>query len=304
MTASVNYQLLSPLNFGYDKDTTIQLTNQRKNQTIDALSNHISGLANACFSLMNVLTCGGCCGTTIQVQPNNDIIVTRYNIITEVLREPGFYQFSNNGLKIHTVYVQGYQGIITDRQMNDKNGFPCNVSAQYNYQVVDPIAATYQTKNYYKFVKEHALIALQKSFAQTSKDHRKEIGKETIKLFESYVQLIGVKINSFKITAVKIDQNMQKIMLAKQEAKAFVKGRKTIAKGAISTLGLSIEQLEESGIKLTQEQKNALALDMTYMICQTDQISLEYIQGDPSPDQMRTLITEQQQRSVYDLKNR
>lgn len=293
------YQLLSPVEFGYDKNETIRLTQSRQNQTIDDLSNHISGIANICNSIVNIFICS--CWNYVTVSPNYNAIIEQYGVVTQILREPGFYTIDALGLKTHQIYVGTKFVSFTDEKMNDENGFPCYVTARFNYQIVDPIAAYYRTKNYHEFVITQVKSALQKAFATQPCDSWDAVAKAAKKLSTSFVECVGIQINRCRITAVKIDQNMQKIMYAEQEAQAFITGRKTIAKGAISTLKHTIGKLEQdTGIILTQQQKNALGLDLTYMLFQADRSNVEYIQGNPSNDQMRTLITVHQQRSNHE----
>jgi hypothetical protein len=293
--------LLAPCDSQYDPNTTVQLTVERKNQKIDDISNHLSGIAQACFSLMKTTAC--CYGSAIQVQPSQDVIIAYYGVVTEILREPGIYWFNGLGLETHTVYVGGWQGTIYDQPMKDGNAYPYYVSANYNFQVIDPLAAVYKTKNFQAFIKKQAKIALQKIFAQTPYHaiHFTKAHEKAQNLLQTYVSSIGLQINNFRITGVKIDQHMQKLLLAKQEAQAFVNGRKTIALGATSIIESTLTKLKEQRIQLTQQEKNALAVNLTYMICHGNKVSLEYIQGDPTAEEMNAFVTiEQPKRRIYD----
>jgi hypothetical protein len=195
----------------YDKEKTVRLTKQGKNQVVNNLSDHLSGVAGCCTSLFRCLCC--CGGDTIQVQPNYNVVVIQSGIVTNILRKPGLYGFNSTELETRSIYIPGYIDTLADVPINDQHGYPCYVSATYTYKIIDPLAALFDTPNYNKFVNQHAKIALQKGYAGPSKGRTQR--ENTIKtIFESLVSCVGIKIKTFRITAVKVDDNIQKLLLA------------------------------------------------------------------------------------------
>lgn len=290
--------LQNPVTYDYDKDYTIQCTSNRTNQRINHISDHVSGITNL---FLGILRC--CCGPTIQLFPNEDVIVTQYGMITEILRKPGFYSLNGLYLKTYTVYVGNWRHTFTDQENYDRDGVPCWVSAYYDFKVVDPIAAQFNTRDHKKFVRKSAKIALQKALGNFQRDSWQDVANQAQALFQSYVTPVGVQVNGFTITAMKISQSISNIT-AKQKAQAFVDARKIFAEGAISTLALNLNRVEENDISFTEQQKSALACNMTYMLFQQDKLTLEFLQGKPSSEQMNVFITTHQQRSGHDHTNR
>jgi regulator of protease activity HflC (stomatin/prohibitin superfamily) len=278
--------LFASYDYAYDKDQTVLLTQERKNQKFENPSTRISGVASACFSLIKALTC--CCVSEVQVRPQYNIIVTQFGMISEILREPDLYWFNSIGLETQEVYMGEWTYAIKDLFVNDGNGFPYYLSATYNYQVKDPLAVTYEVKKFHTFIEQQAKIALQKVFAEQpyEKIGDNRIQRKIKKLLEKFISSINVEVKSVRITSVKVDEKMQKLLLAKQEAIAYINGRKTIVKGVGSILESTLQNLQKQEIQLTQQEINSLAVDLTYMISQSSDVSLQFLQGHPTLDQM------------------
>ena len=156
----------------------------------------------------------------------------------------------------------------------------------------------FETPNYSAFVNKHAKIALQKGYAGPSKGRTQR--ENTIQsIFASLVSCVGIKIKSFRITAVKVDDNIQKLLLAEQEAQAYVTGKRTIAEGATSIVKLTMDNLKKKDIQLSKEDTDALVVNLTYAIIDNENLSISHYQGISCSAQAMAFITLDQQRSIH-----
>ena len=177
--------------------------------------------------------------------------------------------------------------------INDSQSFPCFISARYNYQVVDALSATYKIPSYHKFVKEQAKTALQKIFSKAVYNNYRAntVGKNITKILQEYVSPMGIQINSFTITSVKVSNKLLEYLMAEQEAQAYINGRKTIANGAVSISSETVKKLEKENLQLTPVEINALAVDLIYMIIQNDDVKIRFMEGNPSDVEAVVAIT-------------
>jgi SPFH domain/Band 7 family protein len=283
--------LYAPYEPGYSNNQTVQLTQQRQNQQILDPSKPLSGITKLFFSVIKPLTC--CFVDCVQVQLSQDVIVSRWGIVEQILREPGIYSLGCAGLDTEEVYVGGWQGTIDDLPVNDRNSFPCYLSATYNYQVVDALAATYKVSDYKNFVYEQAKVCLKTIFSHASYKRYNQNTLESwiINIFQSYVSFMGIQINSFKVTSLQIDRRLQKDLLAKQEAQAYINGKEAIAQGAASILKETLDKLHKDNIQLSSAEKNALVVDLIYMIIQNDDVKVRFIEGSPTETEAIVAIT-------------
>ncbi len=277
--------MLAPYESGYSNNQTLELTKKRKNQVITEAPTISSKLASLFISCTKPFAC--CFGYSLQVTPSNDVIVSEWETVTKVLREPGFYWLGGCGVNTQEVYVGGWTANLIDIPVNDRDAFPCFVSAAYNYQVVDAISATFKTPDYQKFVKKQAKAALQRVFsgAVYNNYNNRKIENKIVEILQEYVTPIGIQINSFKITGIAVSSKMQKLLLARQEAEAYITGRRTIAQGAVSVLSETLKNLQKEDIKLSPSERNALIVDLIYMIIQSDDVKIRFIEGNPSDTQ-------------------
>jgi hypothetical protein len=253
----------------------IDVTRRRQNQLLDNRTDPFFDVITTLFC------CGICCPETITIANNQEAILLYNEVATEVLKEPGTYLRSSMGLEVHYVYLS-WQQTLSQLETTHPDGYPCYLSAQYSFQVIDSLAATFAVKDFKKFVKEQAKNALAKCLLNEEKAKR---------LLNGYVKPIGVEISRFKITKVAVNPRFCQLVYKKQEAKAYVKGRHLIAEGAISTMSSTIQQLNDKGLTLSAQEKNSLATNLTYMLCQNDDLSLDFMQGNPVLEQLGAYLT-------------
>jgi len=253
----------------------------------------MSGLTSLFFSILKPLTC--CLCSTFQVQPLNEIIVSRWGVTEGVLREPGRYTYHALGLEMEEVYVGLWVMNISDLPVNDKDSFPCYLSSSYNYRIVDVLSATYKVADYHKFVKMEAKNAMQKIFSEVSYDKYNEIEVESRmrSFLENKVSWLGIRIDRFSLLTLKIDMKIPGFM-AKQKAETYVNGRMTIAQGATSIVKETLDNLGKQDISLTEPNKNGLATHLIYTLIQSDDVHIRFFEDGPSAEVLVAIHAEQQ----------
>jgi len=88
----------------------------------------------------------------------------------------------------------------------------------------------------------------------------------------------GLKATSFSIVSLQIDNDMQKMLLAKQEAQAYITSRKLTAESAFNVASETIRALKAQNIPLSPQQQNALVADLLFMICDPTRPQINFYQ--------------------------
>lgn len=295
--------LLEVNHYPSQRAETMALCERRQYQRVQSLSCRLATLANALFCLS--IPCCSCCCSCVEIKWNTDVIVKRFGIVTDILRtptppvQPGVtpspvvQSLNPCCMDTEEVYVGSWLKTFTDLRVNDRNSYPLYLTAKYNYQVDDCLAATYYTNDYHTFMHEQAKSALLKVVSKypymPSQARERclqrnlyEIGVEVRMLLQEYAKPVGVRVTSFVISTIRVDENMQKLLLAKQEAESYIRGRKQIAEGAVGIAAETLEHLKRNGVQLTQVETAALVADLTKIICQPEDMSLQFFKS-PQP---------------------
>lgn len=77
-----------------------------------------------------------------------------------------------------------------------------------------------------------------------------------------------MKVLNFQFTDIGYDENMAKVLLASQQAQADLNSRKILSEGVASIALLTIEKLEEGGVKFSEEKKAEAAATLLYIFAQ------------------------------------
>lgn len=282
--------LIKPSTIISNKDSTIALTKNRLNQKVSETSGRLDALTKTIFCLTFPLSC---CWACVQVNPLKDVIVTRWGVVTDVLRKPELYFMNPIGLGTKEIDTNISTHEITNLKVNDSIGNPVYVKVQYGYQVVDSLKAFYEVQNLSAFIDKQAMSALRQVASQYPYDHSdkstlclksdaKAIEEQLKKVLHDLVENVGVEVTSFRFLQINYDEDVQKLILAKQEAIAYINGRKKIANGAVGIVEETLMHLKKQGIKLNEKQSRALVTDLIYMISNQDDLSLRYYQNSTS----------------------
>jgi regulator of protease activity HflC (stomatin/prohibitin superfamily) len=250
--------------------------NSRPSERTSTLASFLSCLTAPIF----------CCIGSIEVRPNYETIVTRWGIPKEVLKVPGYHPFNKCGLETHEMFMKNLTGRIEKLAVNDLHGNPIQISAQYTYCIKDSLKAHYAMDSLAPFVKQQAkttLLKVASCYPYDSKDdiprlcvHSKQIDQDLRNTLNSLIEDVGLRILAFKIISIAVDDDMQRLLLAKQQAQAYITGRKKTAESAFQIAKETVEAFSAQNIALTDQQKNALISDILYMICDHKSSKLDF----------------------------
>lgn len=259
--------------------------------------NEILDISAGCFSCLRAaLGCVGlpfiwCCMLK-KVKPMHDTIVTRCGIVSEILREPGPYCLNPCCMETLDIYMGLSEMELTNLPINDSHGNPLIISAQFVYRVADSVRAVYATRTLHQFLKDQGGSALRavcgrhpfdvEDGAQCLRKHSDVIDEELKSTLQVLINRVGIVIDSFRLTGISVAQHMEKLLLARQEAQAELIARKTIADGSAGIIQELINNYSTLGIKLTAEELNRFAMDLTLILVNHGHTTLNLFEGNRS----------------------
>lgn len=278
---------------GIDPNGKIVNINRQNTEYADqnpGLSCTINALFCALFPIL------GCCACT-QVRLMHDKIVSRFGTVRYVLREPGCYCINPLSTTTFDVFVGLNDVEIFDLKLNDLNRNPLLVSAQFVYRISESVYASYKTRELSKFLKDQGETALRAVLAEYPYDvdshHTECLGRHSQKIddhlknwLQAMVAPIGIKIERFSLFSVGIQEKMEKLLLARQEAHAEVIARTTIAEGSAGILEEILKHFKVLGINLSETQRNNLATNLTLLLVNHGHTTLNIFESN-APSQMQ-----------------
>ncbi len=108
------------------------------------------------------------------------------------------------------------------------------------------------------------------------------IEKHLSRTLQEMIKYVGVKIESFGIINIGFEEKMEKLLLARQEAQAEVMARTAIAEGTTGIIQETISRLNALGIKLSPDEQNKLAINLTLMLVNHGHTTLNLYQESAS----------------------
>jgi regulator of protease activity HflC (stomatin/prohibitin superfamily) len=176
----------------------------------------------------------------------------------------------------------------------DDHGSPLEVSGQFVYRIIDSVAANFKTRNLDKFLYEQGESALRAVVANYPYDVDSSghpgtqcclskqsdiIDKKLVKFFQSLVDHVGVKVETFRLISVRYPERMDKLLLARQEAQSQVTARRTIAEGTAGILEETLHRLKVLGIELSEKERNRFATNLTMLLVNHGHTTINIFDG-------------------------
>lgn len=85
---------------------------------------------------------------------------------------------------------------------------------------------------------------------------------------QSKVQEAGLEILQVRITHLAYASEIAAAMLQRQQASAIIDARKMIVEGAVGTVEMALERLNQSGVvELDEERKAAMVSNLLVVLC-------------------------------------
>ncbi len=176
----------------------------------------------------------------------------------------------------------------TKQKINDCLGNPVEIGIAVTWRVVDTAKAVFDVDNYKEFLSLQCDSALRNivrlypyDVAQgvdtTGDGHPDEgslrgssdvVAARIREEIQSKVTEAGLEILEARITHLAYASEIAAAMLQRQQASAIIDARKMIVEGAVGTVEMALERLNQSGVvELDEERKAAMVSNLLVVLC-------------------------------------
>ena len=164
-------------------------------------------------------------------------------------------------------------------KVNDNDGNPIEIAAIVVWQVIDTAEAVFCVDDYENFVhiqSESALRQMAQSYPYDGEDsgkpalrsHGEVINNHLRDEIQARLEKAGVKVIEARISHLAYAQEIAQAMLQRQQAGAIIAARTRIVEGAVSMVGMALEQLRAQGVvELDEERKAAMVSNLLVVLC-------------------------------------
>ena len=222
------------------------------------------------------------CGWIKQVNEKEEYVLLNWGEYAGRLTEPGLNFVNPCGISMIRVSTKQIIINIDTAKVLDLRGNPIVVSGVLTYHVVNSKKCALNVQNSHSFISNQALAVMKSVCARypyqaPSADEEKdvvslrgdtdEIKGVMVEELQKKVDVAGVEILSFELTDLAYSKEIAQAMLVKQQAEAMIEARMEIVSGAVDIVHNSIEQLEDRGISLSNDEVSRLATNLLIAIC-------------------------------------
>ncbi len=270
--------------------------------TIGAMFNLLLIIAGAILLTIAMI----CIGGLKVVNPNEALVLTLFGKYYGTIKSAGFYfvnpfvtAFNPGAEKIVTkdangnVYMKtvGTKKVSTKvctlnnekQKVNDVLGNPIIIGAVVIWKVANPTQAVFAVENYRDYLsiqcdstirniaRLYPYDDLQEDDGVEEKTLRgssQEIAEQMKNELQERVAGAGLEIMEVRITHLAYSEEIAAAMLQRQQAVAVIAARQKIVEGAVSMVKMAIDQLDENGVVvLDDERKAAMVSNLLVVLC-------------------------------------
>ena len=169
-------------------------------------------------------------------------------------------------------------------KVNDKMGNPIEIANVVVWHVADTAKALFDVDDYQSYVSMQAETALRHVASVYAYDHLEDESDATNAItLRANVEEVsealrtelshrlapaGVEVDDARLTHLAYAPEIAQAMLRRQQAEAVIAARKKIVEGAVSMVGMAVEQLSDSAsLELDDERKAAMASNLMVVLC-------------------------------------
>ena len=169
-------------------------------------------------------------------------------------------------------------------KVNDKMGNPIEIATVVVWHVADTAKALFDVDNYQSYVAMQAETALRHVASVYAYDHLEdesdsasaitlranvaEVSEALKRELAERLAPAGVEVDDARLTHLAYSPEIAQAMLRRQQAEAVIAARKKIVEGAVSMVGMAVEQLSGSAaLDLDDERKAAMASNLMVVLC-------------------------------------
>jgi len=213
-----------------------------------------------------------------QVAPNEGQVLQLFGKYAGTVRQEGlrwtnpFYAKQRLSLRVRN-FESGRL------KVNDNDGNPIEIGAVVVWQVLDTAEAVFCVDDYENYVhiqSESALRQMAQSYPYDAHDDGKPSLRSHGDVINSHLRdeiqerlgKAGVKVVEARISHLAYAQEIAQAMLQRQQAGAIIAARTKIVEGAVSMVGMALEQLSQRGmVELDEERKAAMVSNLLVVLC-------------------------------------
>lgn len=163
------------------------------------------------------------------------------------------------GTTIKSVYMGGRSTDFKNSKITDKNRNPIVVSGMMNYNVVDPAQYLYGTNDQNNYIFNQAESVLKQVVSGYTYDELSNTLSDIDNILREESQkkldIAGIEVTKFSLTDMNYAPEIASAMLVRQQADAYIQGRKEITKG---TCDIVDDIVDKYGSNMNDEQKSKL----------------------------------------------
>ena len=164
-------------------------------------------------------------------------------------------------------------------KVNDNDGNPIEIGSVVVWQVLDTAEAVFRVDDYEDFVhiqSESALRQMAQSYPYDAHDedkpslrsHGEVINNHLRDEIQARLDKAGVQVIEARISHLAYAQEIAQAMLQRQQAGAIIAARTRIVEGAVSMVGMALEQLRTQGVvELDEERKATMVSNLLVVLC-------------------------------------
>ena len=174
------------------------------------------------------------------------------------------------------------------QKINDCLGNPVEIGIAVTWRVVDTVKTVFDVDNYKEFLSLQCDGALRNivrlypydiapGAEATGDGHPDEeslrgssevVAARIREELQSKVQEAGLEILQVRITHLAYASEIAAAMLQRQQASAIIDARKMIVEGAVGTVEMALERLNQSGVvELDEQRKAAMVSNLLVVLC-------------------------------------
>lgn len=170
-------------------------------------------------------------------------------------------------------------------KVNDKRGNPIEIAAVIVWRVEDTARAAFDVddfENYVQIQSESAIrhIASLYSYDRTEEDQHTlrdsadEVAEALCKELQVRLERAGVKVDEARLTHLAYAPEIAHAMLRRQQAEAIIAARQKIVQGAVSMVGMALQELSSRAmIEMDEERKAAMVSNLLVVLCGDKDVS-------------------------------
>jgi len=210
------------------------------------------------------------------VDPQTHVLVIFWGKLVSVHTTPGLHWYWPFGRTLRTLPTSTQTLDIKKSTVVDRNGNPIVVAAIVTFKLVNTVKAALDVKNYEDFLERQAVTVLKRvcslypyeaTDGKSLQSESEEVSMRMVRLLQEKANIAGAKIVSFELADLQYAPEIASGMLVRQQAQALIDARKTIVEGAVAIVSHAIEELGETGIKISEKEQGRLVSNLLAVIC-------------------------------------